>query len=82
MGKKITENTHPCLFPEDFQSRANKAICEVCGCPTEAVTVIIQDVPKTKWGREENPAARKQNYPLFFLSSSRTDIACIPYRYP
>ena len=31
------------------------SICEGCGCPTEAVTVIIQDVPKTQWGKGVKP---------------------------
>ncbi len=32
-----------------------KAICEGCGCSPEVVTVIIQDVPKTQWGRGGKP---------------------------
>ncbi|MBC8497751.1 tautomerase family protein [Candidatus Bathyarchaeota archaeon] len=30
-------------------------MCEERGCPTEAVTVIIEDVPKTQWGRGGKP---------------------------
>ncbi|TEU09906.1 4-oxalocrotonate tautomerase family protein [Candidatus Bathyarchaeota archaeon] len=33
-----------------------EAVCEGCGCPTEAVTVIIQDIPKTQWGRGGKPS--------------------------
>lgn len=32
-----------------------KAIVEGCGCPADAVTVIIQDVPKTQWGKGGKP---------------------------
>jgi 4-oxalocrotonate tautomerase len=34
-----------------------KAICESCGCSPEAVTVIIQDIPKTQWGRAGKSSA-------------------------
>ncbi|RLI08472.1 hypothetical protein DRO42_06300 [Candidatus Bathyarchaeota archaeon] len=34
-----------------------KAICEACGCPPEAVTVIIQDIDKASWGRGGKPYA-------------------------
>ncbi len=32
-----------------------KDIWEGCGCPTEAVTVIIQDIAKIQWGRGGKP---------------------------
>ena len=32
-----------------------EAVCEGCGCSPEAVTVIIQDVPSTQWGRGGKP---------------------------
>lgn len=28
-----------------------KTVCETIGCPPEAVTVIINDVPKENWGQ-------------------------------
>ena len=34
-----------------------KAICDGCGCPPEAVTVIIQDVDRASWGRGGKPYA-------------------------
>jgi len=34
-----------------------EALCEACGCSPEAVTVIIQDVPKTQWGKGGKPYA-------------------------
>jgi 4-oxalocrotonate tautomerase len=34
-----------------------EALCEACGCSPEAVTVIIQDVPKTQWGKGGKPCA-------------------------
>ena len=34
-----------------------KAVCDGCGCSPDAVTVIIQDVPKTQWGKGGKPYA-------------------------
>jgi len=32
-----------------------KAVSEACGCSTDAVTVIIEDIDKTSWGRGGKP---------------------------
>ena len=47
-----------------------KAICEAYGCPTEAVTVIIQDA-KTQWGRGGKPYGKEAELssPFFRLQN-------------
>jgi 4-oxalocrotonate tautomerase len=37
--------------------KVTDALCEACGCSREGVTVIIQDIPKTQWGRAGKPSA-------------------------
>ena len=34
-----------------------KAVCEAVGCPPDAVTVIIEDIDKSSWGRGGKPSA-------------------------
>ena len=34
-----------------------EAICEDCRLPSEAVTVIIEDIDRKSWGRADKPYA-------------------------
>ena len=35
---------------EAIIKKVTDAIVESCGCPKEAVTVVIDDIPKENWG--------------------------------
>ena len=34
---------------EAIMKKVTEAIVETCGCPKEAVTVVIDDIPKENW---------------------------------
>lgn len=34
-----------------------KTVCETIGCPAQAVTVVIRDVPKENWGQDGKQAS-------------------------
>jgi len=36
--------------------KVTQTVCEVIKCPPEAVTVVIQDVPKENWGQKGEQA--------------------------
>lgn len=36
-----------------------KTVCDTVGCPSEAVTVVITDIPKENWGQAGKPANDK-----------------------
>ena len=34
-----------------------RTVCETVGCPPEAVTIVIEDIPKENWGQSGKQAA-------------------------
>lgn len=39
--------------------RVTDTIVEVLHCPREAVTVVLQEIPKTNWGEAGVPASKR-----------------------
>lgn len=36
--------------------KVTQTICDTIKCPPEAVTVVIEDIPKENWGQSGKPA--------------------------
>lgn len=43
---------------EKLIQNVTKAVCDTVRCPPEAVTVVIDDVPKENWGVAGKPASK------------------------
>ena len=41
---------------EKLIQNVTKAVCDVVGCPPEAVIVVIEDIPKENWGQSGKQA--------------------------
>ncbi len=44
---------------EKIIQKVTDAICETCGCPKEAVTVVIDEIPKENWGSAGEQHSKK-----------------------
>ncbi len=43
---------------EKLIQNVTRTVCDTVGCPPEAVTVIIDDIPKENWGIAGKPASK------------------------
>ena len=44
---------------EKIIKKVTEAMVEACGCPKEAVTVVISDIPKENWGSAGEQHSKK-----------------------
>lgn len=44
---------------KDLIEEVTKAVCDSCRVPTEAVSVVIQELPRENWGRAGLPMSER-----------------------
>lgn len=43
---------------EKLIQKVTQTVCETINCPPEAVTVVIEDIPKENWGQAGKQASK------------------------
>ncbi|HTY13201.1 MAG TPA: 2-hydroxymuconate tautomerase [Candidatus Omnitrophota bacterium] len=43
---------------EKLIKKVTETVCETVGCPSDAVIVVIRDVPKENWGQNGKQASK------------------------